>query len=72
MGDGLQQGCMVHCGPAVAQTEGRRGTAACLPELGLRALRATGAHRRGRKRERGARGTHLGPHRSTGGGVAAG
>jgi hypothetical protein len=30
------------------------------------------AHRRGRKRERGARGARLGPHQSSGGGVATG
>jgi hypothetical protein len=38
----------------------------------LRPLRCTKAHRRGRKRERGARGARLGPHRSSGGGVAIG
>jgi hypothetical protein len=36
------------------------------PEYGLRPLRCTKAHRRGRNRERRARGARLGPHRSSG------
>jgi hypothetical protein len=43
---------MVHHGPVVVRTEGRRGATACSPELGLRPLWSTGAHRRGSKRER--------------------
>jgi hypothetical protein len=58
----------VHRGPMVARTE---GTAAHSPELGLRSLRCTKAHRRGRKMEREARGTRLGSHRSSGGAVEA-
>jgi hypothetical protein len=53
-----------------ADRGGGRGTAARSPELSLRQLRCTKAHRRGRKRVRGARGARLGPHRSSGGGVA--
>jgi hypothetical protein len=48
------------------------GTAARSPELGLRLLRCAEARRRGRKTERGARGARLGPHRSSGSGVATG
>jgi hypothetical protein len=59
----------VHRGPTVARTE---GTVARSPELGLRPLRCAKARRRGRKRGRGARGTRLGPHRSSGGAVATG
>jgi hypothetical protein len=36
------------------------------PEYGLRPLRCTKAHRRGRNRERGARGAWFGPHQSSG------
>jgi hypothetical protein len=54
----------VHRGPTVVRTD---GTAARSPELGLRPLRCTEARRRGRKMERGARGTRLGPHRGSGG-----
>jgi hypothetical protein len=50
---------------------GSRGTAVRSPELGLRPLRCTKAHRRVCKRERGARGARLGPHRSSGGTVEA-
>jgi hypothetical protein len=60
-------GRAVHRGPTVAQTD---GTAVRSPELSLRPLRCTKAHRRGRKRERGARGARLEPHRSLSGGVA--
>jgi hypothetical protein len=42
------------------------------PEYGLRPLRCTKAHRRGRNREGGARGARLGPHRSSGSDVATG
>jgi hypothetical protein len=49
---------------------GCRGAAARSLEYGLRPLRCTKAHRRGRNRERRARGARLGPHRSLGGGVA--
>jgi hypothetical protein len=62
-------GRAVHRGPTVARTE---GMAARPPALGLRPLRCTKAHRRGRKRGRGARGAQLGPHRSSGGAVATG
>jgi hypothetical protein len=55
--------CSVHRGPTLVRTE---GTTARSPELGLRPLRCTNAHRRGRKMERGARGTRLGSHRSSG------
>jgi hypothetical protein len=41
-------------------------------EYGLRPLRCTKTHRWGRKREGGARGSRLVPHRSSGGGVATG
>jgi hypothetical protein len=61
--------CSVHSGPTPARTE---GTTACSPELGLRLLRCAKARRRGRKMERGARGTRLGSHRSLGGTVEAG
>jgi hypothetical protein len=62
---------LVHRGPMAAWTEGGgRGAVARSPELGLRPLRCTKAHWRGRKRERGARGARLGPHQSSGGGVA--
>jgi hypothetical protein len=50
----------------------RQSAAARSPENGLRPLRCTKAHRRGRKRERGARGSQLGPHRSSGGSVVTG
>jgi hypothetical protein len=54
-------------------TDRRRGSvAARSPEYGLRPLWCTKAHRRGRQRERGARGSRLGPHRSSGGGVVTG
>jgi hypothetical protein len=56
----------------VAQTEGGQGTAARSPELSLRPLQCIKAHRRGCKRERGARGARLGPHRSSGSAVEAG
>jgi hypothetical protein len=46
---------------------GGHGAAARSPELGLRPLRCTKAHRRGRNRERSARGARLGPHRGSGG-----
>jgi hypothetical protein len=62
-------GRAVHHGSTVARTE---GTAACSLELGLRQLQCAKAHRRGRKRGRGARGARLGPHRSSGGAVATG
>jgi hypothetical protein len=62
-------GWVVHRGPTVAWTE---GTAACSPELGLRPLRCTKTHRRGRKMEREVRETRLGSHRSSGGAVEAG
>jgi hypothetical protein len=54
---------------AGAQT---KGTVARSPKLGLRPLRCTEAHRRGRNRERGTRGTRLGSHWSSGGTVEAG
>jgi hypothetical protein len=47
----------------------RRSVVERSPEYGLRPLRCTKAHRRGRNRDRGAR---LGPHRSSGGGVGTG
>jgi hypothetical protein len=59
----------VHRGPTVVRTE---GTVARSPKLGLRPLRCAKAHRRGRKMERGARGTRLGSHRSSGGAMEAG
>jgi hypothetical protein len=62
-------GQAVHHGPTVARTE---GTAARSPELGLRPLRCAKARRRGRIMERGARGTRLGSHRSSGGAGEAG
>jgi hypothetical protein len=62
-------GRAVHRGPTVARTE---GTAARSPELGLRPLRCAKAHRRGRKRGRGAQRARLGPHQSSGGAVATG
>jgi hypothetical protein len=61
-------GRAVHHGPTVARTE---GTAARSSELGLRPLRCAKAYWRGRKMERGARGTRLGSHRSSGGAVEA-
>jgi hypothetical protein len=61
-------GRVVHHGPTVARTE---GTVACSPELGLRPLWCAKARRRGRKMERGARGTRLGSHRSSGSAVEA-
>jgi hypothetical protein len=62
-------GRAVHRGPTVTRTD---GTAARSPELGLRPLRCTEACQRGRKMERGARGTRLGPHRGSGGAEEAG
>jgi hypothetical protein len=62
-------GRVVHRGPTVVRTE---GTVARSLELGLWPLRCAKAHRRGRKMERGARGTRLGSHRSSGGAVEAG
>jgi hypothetical protein len=50
-----------------ADRDGGRGVAARSPELGLRLLRCTKAHRWGRNRERGTRGARLGPHRGSGG-----
>jgi hypothetical protein len=50
----------------------RRSAVVRSPEYGLRPLRCTKAHQRGRNRERGARGARLGPHRSSGGGMATG
>jgi hypothetical protein len=50
----------------------RRSAAARSPKYGLQPLRCTKAHRRGRNRERGARGARLGPHQSSGGGVVTG
>jgi hypothetical protein len=50
----------------------RRSAKACSPEYGLRPLQCTKAHRRGRNRERGARGARLRPHQSLGVGVATG
>jgi hypothetical protein len=62
-------GRAVHHGPTVARTE---GTAARSPELRLRPLQCTKAHRRGRKRGKGAWGARLEPHRSSGGAVVIG
>jgi hypothetical protein len=59
----------VHRGPTVARTD---GTVARSPELSLRPLRCTEAHRRGRKMECGARGTRRGPHRGSGSAEEAG
>jgi hypothetical protein len=59
----------VHRGPTVARTE---GTVARSPELGLGPLRCAKARRRGRKMERGPKGTRLGSHRSSGDAVEAG
>ncbi len=56
--------CSVHRGPMAAQVGWGQGAAARSPELGLRPLRCTKAHRRGRNRERSARGARLGPHRA--------
>jgi hypothetical protein len=64
-----EAGRAVHRGPTVARTE---GTVARSPKLGLRPVRCAKAHRRGRKRGRGAQGARLGPHRSSGGTVATG
>jgi hypothetical protein len=64
--------CSVHHGPTTVWTKGGRGTAARSPKLSLRPLRCGKAHRRGRKRERGARGAQLGPHQSSGSAVEAG
>jgi hypothetical protein len=64
-----EAGWAVHHGPTVARTE---GTTARSPELGLRPLRCAKARRRVRKMERGARGTRLGSHRSSGSAVEAG
>jgi hypothetical protein len=62
-------GWAVHRGPTVAQA---KGTAARSPELGLRPLQCTEAHRRGRNRESETWGTRLGPHRGSGGAEEAG
>jgi hypothetical protein len=62
-------GRAVHRGPTVAWT---KGTAARSLELGLRPLRCTEAHRRGRNRERETWETRLGPHRGSGGAEEAG
>jgi hypothetical protein len=62
----------VHRGPMAARTEGGQGAVARSLGLGLRPLWCTKAHRRGRNRERRARGARLMPHRSSGGGVATG
>jgi hypothetical protein len=62
-------GRAVHRGPRVAQTE---GTAARSPELRLRPLRCAKARWWGRIMERGARGTRLGSHQSSGSAVEAG
>jgi hypothetical protein len=62
-------GRVVHHGPTVAWTE---GTVVRSPELRLRPLRCTEAHRRGRNRERETWGTRLGPHRGSGGAKEAG
>jgi hypothetical protein len=59
----------VHRGPTVARID---GTVVRSPELGLRPPRCTEAHWRGRKMERGARGTRLGPHRGSSGVVEVG
>jgi hypothetical protein len=59
----------VYRGPTVARTE---GTAARLPELGLWPLQCAKARWWGSKMERGARGTRLGSHRSSGGAMEAG
>jgi hypothetical protein len=50
-----------------ADRGGGRCVAAWSPELGLRLLRCAKAHRRGRNRERSARGARLGLHRGSGG-----
>jgi hypothetical protein len=62
-------GQAVHRGPMIARTE---GLAARSLELGFRALRCAKARRRGRIMERGARGTRLRSHQSSGGAVEAG
>jgi hypothetical protein len=62
-------GRVVHRGPTVVRTE---GMAMRSPELGRLPLRCAKAHRRGRIMERGARGTRLGSHRSSGAAVEAG
>jgi hypothetical protein len=62
-------GRAVHRGLTVARTE---GTVALSPELGLRPLQSTKAHRRGCNRERGTWGTQRVACRGTSGGVAAG
>jgi hypothetical protein len=62
-------GRAVHRGLTVARTE---GTVALSPELGLRPLQSTEAHRRGCNRERGTWGTRRAAHRGASGGVAAG
>jgi hypothetical protein len=49
-----------------------RNAATRSPEYGLRPLQCTKVHRRGRKRERGARGSQLRPHQSSGSGVVTG
>jgi hypothetical protein len=55
---------LVHRGSTPARTT---GTAALSPELGLRLLQCAKARRRGRKKEREARGARLGPHRGSSG-----
>jgi hypothetical protein len=62
-------GRAVHRGPTVARTD---GTVARSLELHLQPLRCAKARRRWRIMERGARGTRLGSHRSSGGAVEAG
>jgi hypothetical protein len=71
-GQWTMAGHTVHHGSAAVQAWSHRGMMVRSPEQGLRPLRGTGAHQQGHKRESGARGTHLGPHRSSAGGVAAG
>jgi hypothetical protein len=55
--------CLVHRGSTPARKE---GTAVHSPELGLRPLCCANARQQGHKTERGARGTRLGSHRSSG------
>jgi hypothetical protein len=62
-------GRAVHHGPMVVRTE---GTAVRSPELGLRPLRCTEAHRRGRNRERETWETRLGPDQGLGDAEEAG
>jgi hypothetical protein len=66
---------MVHHGPVVVRTEGRRGATACSPELIGAWPPATLEHGSSPAREQkgeGAQGTCLGSHRSTSSGVAVG